>query len=230
MLRPNLAFEPGWLDLGLGVRVRVEPLTTALMAASRNDPAVRNLPEGTSDDEIAVIFGKALAERAITDWEGVGDADGTPVAVTPEGIAALLAIWPIFERFQLAYVAKGLELDAEKKRLRALADWVYGGGDRYCAACQPCEGRGGACADCPQLLNAPRTWEGWQVWDLAGRLGGQIRALPGVVLGWDMTAALAMAEALGVDRRAAVEFLPVLEAVMARKLNEQMDDSRDSDR
>ncbi|WP_422662635.1 DUF7697 family protein [Rhodobacter sp. NTK016B] len=51
-----------------------------------------------------------------------------------------------------------------------------------------------------------------------------------MVLGWDMNAALAMAEALGVDRRAAAEFLPVLEAVMARKLNEQMEDSRDSDR
>ena len=46
--------------------------------------------------------------------------------------------------------------------------------------------------------------------------------MPGVVLGWDMSAALAMAEALGVDRRAAVEFLPVIEAVMVRKLNEQM--------
>lgn len=114
MLRLNLAREPGWLDLGLGVRVRVEPLTTALMVASRSDPAVRTLPEGTSDVEIAVIFGKALAERAITDWEGVGDAEGVPVPVSPEGIAALLDIWPIFERFQLAYVAKGLELDAEK--------------------------------------------------------------------------------------------------------------------
>jgi hypothetical protein len=72
-------------------------------------------------------------------------------------------------------------------------------------------------------VNAPRTHEGWQVWDLAGRLGGQIRAVPGVVLGWDMGAALAMADALGVDRRAAAELLPVLEAVMVRKLNDQME-------
>jgi hypothetical protein len=114
MLRLNLAREPRWLDLGLDVRVRVEPLTTALMIAARSDPAVRGLPVGTSDDEIAVIFGKALAERAILDWEGVGDADGTPVAVSPEGITALLDIWPIFERFQMGYVARGLELDAEK--------------------------------------------------------------------------------------------------------------------
>ncbi|MCC5989762.1 MAG: hypothetical protein JJT95_19000 [Pararhodobacter sp.] len=78
-------------------------------------------------------------------------------------------------------------------------------------------------------MNAPRTWEGWQVWDLAGRLNGQIRAVPGVVLGWDMTAALAMAKALGVDARAAAEFLPVIEAVMARHLNQQMDGSREAD-
>jgi len=114
MLRLNLAREPHWLALCLGVRVWVEPLTTALMVAARSDPSVRNLPEGTGDDEIAVIFGKALADRAILDWEGVGDANGAPVSVSPEGIAALLDIWPIFERFQMGYVAKGLELDAEK--------------------------------------------------------------------------------------------------------------------
>ena len=114
MLRLNLAREPYWLDLGLGVRVRVAPLTTALMVATRSDPTVRGLPEGTSDDEIAVVFGKALAERAILDWEGVGDADGNPAPVTPEGIAALLDIWPIFERYQVGYVAKGLELETEK--------------------------------------------------------------------------------------------------------------------
>ena len=51
-----------------------------------------------------------------------------------------------------------------------------------------------------------------------------------MVLGWDMSAALAMAEALGVDPRAAAEFLPVLEAVMARHLNDQMDGSREADR
>jgi tape measure domain-containing protein len=39
--------------------------------------------------------------------------------------------------------------------------------------------------------------EGWQVWDLVLRLGGQLRAIPGAVLGWDMTAALAMARRSG---------------------------------
>jgi hypothetical protein len=42
-----------------------------------------------------------------------------------------------------------------------------------------------------------------------------------VVLGWDMTAALAMAQALGVNPLVAAECLPVIEAVMVRKFNEQ---------
>jgi hypothetical protein len=44
--------------------------------------------------------------------------------------------------------------------------------------------------------------------------------VPGVVLGWDMSAALAMAAALGVDLRAVAELLPVIEAVMVRRLND----------
>ncbi|MDR5654232.1 DUF7697 family protein [Ruixingdingia sedimenti] len=43
-----------------------------------------------------------------------------------------------------------------------------------------------------------------------------------MVLGWDMAAALAMARALGVDPRIAAECLPEIEAVMVRKINEQM--------
>lgn len=42
------------------------------------------------------------------------------------------------------------------------------------------------------------------------------------VLGWDMTAALAMARALGVDPLVVAECLPEIEAAMVRKLNEQM--------
>ena len=58
-------------------------------------------------------------------------------------------------------------------------------------------------------------------------MGGQIRAIPGAVLGWDMTAALAMASALGISPRAVVELLPVIEAVMLRKLNEEREGRRD---
>jgi hypothetical protein len=62
---------------------------------------------------------------------------------------------------------------------------------------------------------------------LVGRLGGQLRVIPGAVLGWDMGAALAMAGALGIDTLIAAELLPEIEAVMVRKLNEQMEGGRD---
>ncbi|MBS3981303.1 MAG: hypothetical protein KGZ77_16125 [Rhodobacteraceae bacterium] len=51
--------------------------------------------------------------------------------------------------------------------------------------------------------------------------------IPGAVLGWDMGAALAMAQALVIDTLIAAELLPEIEAVMVRKLNEQMEGGRD---
>ena len=114
MLRLDLTSGPRWLGLGHGVRLRVAPLTTALMVASRSDPAVEALPAAASDEERALVFAKAIARRAVTEWEGVGDTEGSPVPVTPAGIDALLEVWPIFESFQASYVARGLLLDAEK--------------------------------------------------------------------------------------------------------------------
>ncbi len=89
-------------------------------------------------------------------------------------------------------------------------------GDRYCAACA------GPCPDCPARLNRPQTQDGWQIWDLVGRLGGQLRVISGAVLGCDMGAALTLAQALGIDTLIAAELLPAIEAVMVRKLNEQI--------
>ena len=64
------------------------------------------------------------------------------------------------------------------------------------------------------------------------RLGGQLRIIPGAVIGWDMGAALALAAALGIEPMAAAELLPEIEAVMVRKLNEAVakyaDRGRDS--
>ncbi|KUJ85967.1 hypothetical protein AVO45_03065 [Ruegeria marisrubri] len=56
-----------------------------------------------------------------------------------------------------------------------------------------------------------------------GRLGGQLRVLPGAVIGWDLSAALALGHALGIPPAAMAELVPVMEAVMVTKLNEQME-------
>ena len=114
MIRLNLTASPQWLNLAPGLRLLVGPLTTALMVSARADMAIESLPETATTEELALAMAKAVARRAILEWEGVGDEDGRVVAVTPEGIDALLEIWPVFEAFQTDYVAKGLILDAEK--------------------------------------------------------------------------------------------------------------------
>ncbi|MCT8159397.1 hypothetical protein [Pseudoruegeria sp. SHC-113] len=114
MLTLDLSNEPRWHDLAPGVRVQLRPLTTALMVATRSDPAVEAVHEEASDEERALAFAKALARRAVLAWEGVGDADGNAIDPSAQAIDALLDIWPIFEAFQLAYVSKGLLLEQEK--------------------------------------------------------------------------------------------------------------------
>ena len=114
MIRLNLTAAPEWLELAPGLRLQVAPLTTALMVSARADAALEALPEDASQEELALVMAKSVARRAVLDWEGVGDAMGQPTPVSPDGIDALLEIWPVFEAFQTQYVARGLILDAEK--------------------------------------------------------------------------------------------------------------------
>lgn len=114
MLTLDLTNAPRWHDLAPGVRVHLRPLTTALMVATRSDPAVEAVSEDASDEERAVAFAKALAHRAVLAWEGIGDAGGDPIDPSPAAIDALLDVWPIFEAFQVTYVSNGLLLSQEK--------------------------------------------------------------------------------------------------------------------
>ena len=114
MIRLNLTATPQWLDLAPGLRLLVGPLTTALMVSARADPAIDALPDGASQEALALAMARAIARRAVLDWQGVGDDAGNIVPVSPEGIDALLEVWPVFEAFQTMYVAKGLILDSEK--------------------------------------------------------------------------------------------------------------------
>ena len=83
MLTLDLTNAPRWHDLAPGVRVQLRPLTTALMVATRSDPAVEAVPEEASDEERAVAFAKALARRAVLAWEGRSIIKG----VTPSPIS-----------------------------------------------------------------------------------------------------------------------------------------------
>ena len=114
MIRLNLTASPSWLTLAPGLRLHVAPLTTALMVSARADPAIEALPDTATQEELALTMAKAVARRAVLEWEGVGDEAGNLVPVSPAGIDALLEIWPVFEAFQAQYVARGLMLDQEK--------------------------------------------------------------------------------------------------------------------
>ena len=111
MIRLNLHREPHRLDLGHGVAVTVLPATTALMMAARRAAAGNS---ATTDDERITCLVKAIGRLVITEWEGVGDDAGIAITPTPEGIDALLDLWPFAEAFQQLYLGPALLLDAEK--------------------------------------------------------------------------------------------------------------------
>ena len=121
-VRLNLKREPYWLELGYGVRVFVEPMTTSLMMQAREDVAqLIDLPEdpeaeiGSNDAQrIGMAMAKAVARRVILDWEGVETESGRPAKVTPEGVDALLDVWEIFAAFQEIYMEPGQVLEREK--------------------------------------------------------------------------------------------------------------------
>ena len=64
MIRLNLTATPEWLDLAPGLRLLVGPLTTALMVSARADLAVETLPEGATQEEMALSRAKSVARRA----------------------------------------------------------------------------------------------------------------------------------------------------------------------
>ncbi len=114
MIRLDLNREPVWLDLAHGVRVLVAPLTTALISSARADDRLTALGPDASNEARGIAIAKAIGERAILDWEGVGDANGEPMPVTGAAVDALIDLYPIYEAFQLGYVAKGFLLVTEK--------------------------------------------------------------------------------------------------------------------
>ena len=115
MIRLDLKREPHWLDLGHGVRVHVRPCTTALVMAARAAVArTAAPPDEQTAGTLTATFVKTLAQLAVDAWEGVGDADGKPAAISPEGIEALMDLWPIADAFERQYLGPALLLEEEK--------------------------------------------------------------------------------------------------------------------
>jgi hypothetical protein len=108
MLNLDLPTEPYWVDLPRGVRVKIKPVTTAVMAAAQAH-GLRRVTEFKADNadidpDLArgVAFAmlvKSLARYAIVEWEGVGDAKGNPLPVSPGAVEKLMDLDDIAAAF-----------------------------------------------------------------------------------------------------------------------------------
>jgi hypothetical protein len=112
--------------------------------------------------------------------------------------------------------------------MTARARWHFGGGAGYCDGCRaqglPCAkgepGRDGEL--CAYIANEPLTGIGWQAWDILTRCAGQLRLVPGAVVGIDLGAAMAVGAAAGYDPAGLAELLPAGELGMVQAMNERL--------
>jgi hypothetical protein len=137
MIRLGLKKEDRWIELGRGVSILVNPLTTAIYrsavtTAYRKANAVaveRSLIEeagGTisgienpvTRDNISGLQSQfmlqSLAVHVIKDWKGIGDINGNPIPVSEAAICELIRDFPILcSRFETDYIRELSELDDE---------------------------------------------------------------------------------------------------------------------
>ncbi|MCJ2032720.1 hypothetical protein [Methylobacterium sp. J-068] len=116
---PNASPDLAWLSLIPGVRIRVRPVTVAAIIVARADAGrVFRADDADSDPQTGAkamsAMVRSLARFAITEWEGIGDVDDRPVEVTPEGIDALMSLWPAYDGFERLYVGPALAGETEK--------------------------------------------------------------------------------------------------------------------
>ena len=113
MLRLDPTNAPRVLELVPGLKVTVLPLTSALWMAAGADPLVSvNSPDAIGGN-LTVPVVKAVARRAITAWEGVGDLDGNPLVLKPEWVDLLMDQYPVMDAFNEQYINPYLLLRAE---------------------------------------------------------------------------------------------------------------------
>ncbi len=125
MLRLNLKTEPYWMDLPGKVKVKVRPVSTAIMSAAQSIALeqYRKLMEekGLDGENDAMrkgisesILVKSLAGLAIIEWDGVLQADGEkPAAISEKTISDLMDIWVVAQDFLQKYVTQVKILETE---------------------------------------------------------------------------------------------------------------------
>lgn len=152
MLKLNLQKEPYWLELPAQVRVKVKPLTSAVMQMAQNQ-AVREMLELRKERDSRMETGadvtgipdigdphtrnalsetmlvKALARQAILEWEGVMLPDSAaPAPVNAQTADDLMDIWFIAQEFWKQYTRSLDLLESEGNGSRPAANGTSAAG------------------------------------------------------------------------------------------------------
>lgn len=115
MIRLNLAAGPKWFDLLEGVRFKLRPASSTIMAEARSSERLEKMvDENASNQALSICLAKEVCRLALDEWEGVCDEGGNPMEPSPEAIDAALDVWPVFEAFQLKFMAPALLREQEK--------------------------------------------------------------------------------------------------------------------
>lgn len=137
MLRLNLQKKPYWLDLPADVKLKVRPLSTAIMSAAQSSVIKQitdwrqerksRLEVGADVSDLADVDDeetrhglseslliKAMARGAVIEWQGVLNSAGdAPAVVNDQAVNDLMDIWFIAQDFWKKYTTSLSLLDAE---------------------------------------------------------------------------------------------------------------------
>jgi len=110
--------RPCWLDMPRGVRLRIMPpdgcaMREVLAVAGRGLAAARDADPDMDTDTLEatrfVLLVKALAHMIVVAWEGVGDATGKPLRLSPQALERLMDIDDIAVAFWKKATAPTME-------------------------------------------------------------------------------------------------------------------------
>lgn len=111
--------EPAWLEIrpargdDPAVRVEFAPIGIKAIRAARRAVAEALQIDPEDVEEAGDALSRELIRRGIRAWEGIGDAEGKVVAVTPENVELFLADPAAFEVADRVYVLPWVKRESE---------------------------------------------------------------------------------------------------------------------
>lgn len=122
MLTLELATAPRWIELPEGARVFVKPLDRITRAAAEGAALAQAralLGEAADRDRTAfngvyvLLLVRVLARRIVTEWDGVGDVNGEPLALSEPALDALMERDDMLTAFWDAVIGRPDPVSAE---------------------------------------------------------------------------------------------------------------------